>query len=169
VLRKITVLLLAAFPVLLILPLGTSVSAAPTAAGDCPARFYTPDDRGSLFLNVCGPGNVIRGVNYNYEVVLTTKASHRTIKLSVVYYDPITRSSVPYRIERNPIYNQHAAVWTIKNLKPGQIFRVSIRLPFKQHRDPKASNFEVGVVAYGPRAGDPRGFLTKDVTFIKKK
>jgi len=167
-LRKVTLLLLAA-PALLLASLASGVSASPTSGSNCQATAYMPGDRGALFLNVCGPGEVIPGVNYEYVVVLTTKARHRTIRLSVVFYDPITRSSIPYRRERNPIYNQSAAVWTIKSLKPGQVFRVSFRLPFKRHNDPKGSNLEIGAVAYGPRAGFPRDFITKDVVFITKK
>ena len=145
--------------------LGTSVSAAPTAGGDCPAMLYTPGDRGKLFLNVCGPGKVIRGVSYGYEVVLTSKATHRKIKLTVIHQDPITFSSIPY----DRAYRADYTIWTIRNFKQGHIFRVSFRLLFKQHNDPKGSNFMVGAVAYGPPVGDPGGFLSKDVTFIKKK
>ena len=162
-LRKTTGLLLAALPALPI-PLGTSVSAAPSAGKDCPAPIYWPgESRSELFLNICGPGKVIRGVNYDYEVVLTSKASHRAIKLTVIHEEPITRSSIPYSHGLRPDY----AIWTIKNFKQGQIFRVSFRLSFRQHNDPKGSNFMVGARAYGPPTGQG-GFLSKDVTFIKK-
>jgi hypothetical protein len=40
-----------------------------------------------------------------------------------------------------------------------------ITLPFKQHNDPKGSNFMVEARGYTP---SERGGLTKDVIFIKK-
>jgi hypothetical protein len=79
----------------------------------------------------------------------------------VIHQDPITRSSSPYRHALRPDY----AVWTLNRFKPGQVFCVNIRLPFRQHNDPKGSNLMIEVRGYGP---SERAGLTKDVTFIKK-
>ena len=59
-----------------------------------------------------------------------------------------------------------SAVWTLLRFRPGQLFRVNITLPFRQHNDPKGSNLMIQVRGYGPPEGG--GWMTKDVTFIKK-
>ena len=105
---------------------------------------------------------VTRGVNYNYAVVLANRgqATYGRITLSVIHEDPITRSSIPYRS-----YRPDCAIWRLAKFKPDKTFRVSFRLPFKQHNDPKGSNLTVGLRA------DRRscmGGLTKDVIFVKK-
>jgi hypothetical protein len=145
-------------------------TAAPTAAPTwptCRAPTYWPEElRTRLPVNVCGPSKVIPSVNYSYTVVLTnnSKATYRRVKLSVIHYDPITRSSRPYRREARPVYSpMYAAVWTLHDFKPAQTFRLGIRLPFLKHKDPKGSNFMVE--ARGRGAG---GDLAKDVFFIRR-
>jgi hypothetical protein len=106
---------------------------------------------------------VIRNTNYSYGVVVKNfgKRSFRRVKLTVIHQDPLTRSSSPYSHALRPDY----AVCTLYKFKPGQVFRVNITLPFRQHNDPRGSNFVIEVRGYGPAE---RGGLTKDVTFIKK-
>jgi hypothetical protein len=105
----------------------------------------------------------MRNTNYTYGVVVKNfgNRSFRRVKLTVIHQDPITRSSLPYRHGLRPDY----AVWTVNNFKSGQLFRVKVTLPFRQHNDPKGSNLTIEVRGYGP---SERGGLTKDVTFIKK-
>ena len=57
-----------------------------------------------------------------------------------------------------------AAVWRVKNFKPGQTFRAGIRLPFERHNDPIGSNIHIDVVTQGPYGYGTD--LTKDVFFI---
>jgi hypothetical protein len=106
---------------------------------------------------------VIRNTNYTYGVVVKNfgKRSFRRLKVTVIHQDPITRSSLPYSHRLRPDY----AVWTLRAFKPGQVFRVNITLPFRQHNDPKGSNLVIEVRAFGP---SERGGLTKDVVFIEK-
>jgi hypothetical protein len=142
--------------------LSTSVSGAPSAWPTCAAPFGTPDRGIKVVLNICGPKYVIRGVNYNYTVVVANRGqtTYRRITLSVIHEDPITRSSIPYRS-----YRPDCATWRLAKVKPNKTLRVSFRLPFKQHGDPKGSNFTVDLRA------DRRscvGGLTKDVTFVNK-
>jgi hypothetical protein len=162
-LRKFAVLLLPALPVLQV-AFGTCASAAPTVTilQGCHPPLIGPD-RYNLWVGACGPKYVIRNTNYTYGVVVKNygKRSFRRLKLTVIHEDPITRSSIPYGHALRPDY----AVWTLHNFKPGQLLRVNITLPFKQHNDPKGSSFTVDVRGYGP---SERGGLTKDVIFIKK-
>ena len=163
-LRKITVFVLTAPPVLLV-ALGTSASAAPPPDHypGCDPPPVGPE-RYSLWVSACGPSRVIRNHNYTYGVVVKNfgKRSFRRLELTVIHQEPITRSSVPYSHALRPDY----AVWTLHKFKPGQLFRVNITLPFRQHNDPKGSNLVIGVRGYGPSERD--GFFTKDVTFTKK-
>lgn len=93
-----------------------------------------------------------------------TKIRFRRVKLSVIHYDPIARSSRPYRREPSPVYRpMYAAVWIVRDLKPAQTFRVGIRMPFLRHKDPRGSTFMVE--ARAPGAG---GDATKDVSFIRR-
>lgn len=160
-LRKITVLLVAALP-LLVVSLGTGVSAAQptvTIVPGCNPPFLGPE-RYSLWVSACGPSRVIENRNYTYGAVVKNygKRAFRKLKLSLIHYDPITRSSRPYRreIRRNsappgsayypsPMY---AAVWTLSNFKPGQFFRVNITLPFKWRL--RGSHFVVEARGYSP-------------------
>ena len=170
-LRKITVLLLATLPVLLIL-LGTSVSAAQpttTIVPGCNPPFIGPE-RYSLWVSACGPSHVIENRNYTYGAVVKNygKRTFRKLKLSVIHYDPITRSSRPYRreVRRDLPPLMYASVWTLNNFKPGQFFRVNITLPFKWHNDLRGSHFVVEARGYSPHERVGR---SKDVVFIKKK
>ena len=156
------------------LPLGTVASAAETSWPSCSATgnwsveqlramARSGDIRAKLWGHMCGPHRVIRGVNYSYTVVVTniSDATYRVLKLVVSHYDPLTRASRPYRREAAANGDTHmkGAVWTRKRLKPGQSFRISFTLPFKQHQDPIGSNFDV--VANG------HGLQTYDVFFIR--
>lgn len=138
-----------------------SISAS-AAWPTCPVPLGAPERGIKVVLNICGPKYVTRGVNYNYTVVLANRgqATYGRITLSVIHEDPITRSSIPYRS-----YRPDCAIWRLAKVKPDKTFRVSFRLPFKQHNDPKGSNLTVGLRA------DRRscmGGLTKDVIFVKK-
>lgn len=163
---RITVFLLAALP-LLVVPLVTDASTTtpinPTAQVSCPDRL--PEQRRHpLTVSVCGPKRVTPGVNYKYTVVLTNLSdlTYRRVKLSVVHADPITRSSIPYRRVYNVRYLRNAALWTMKNFKPGRSYRVEVTLPFNKHNDPGGSNFVVDARAVGPAAHTD---FTKDVFF----
>jgi hypothetical protein len=121
-----------------------------------------PDGRQKLAVNVCGPTKVTPGTSYSYTVVLANikATSFRTVKLSVIHYDPITRSSLPYsrRVYMPDPLMSVAVFKTIRDFKPGRTFRVSFRLPFKKHNDPKGSNFMVEARGYGPRAVSGRTY-----------
>jgi len=164
--RTISLFVAVALLVLLV-PLGTGASAAfPTVKVEgCKPPLIGPV-RYSLWVSACGPAHVIRNTNYTYGVVVKNfgKASLRKIKLSVIHYDPITRSSIRYRRAYRTDYREHAAVWTLHDFKPGRLFRVNITLPFKQHNDPKGSNFTVEARGYGPSEVRDR---TKDVVFTR--
>jgi hypothetical protein len=70
-LRKVTLLLLTALPALVI-PLGTSVSAAQptvTVVLGCKPPFLGPE-RYSLWVSACGPSHVIENRNYTYGAVV---------------------------------------------------------------------------------------------------
>ncbi len=166
-LSKITVLPLVV-PVLLV-TLGTSAPASPTAWPRCQAPTYPGlGTRQKLGVHICGPSRVVRGKNYSYTVVLANfiPVRYRKITLSVIHHDPITRSSIPYRRVYNYVYGEKAAVWTLRNFKARpHTFRVSFMLPFKQHDDKKGSNLIVDARGYGPSA--VVGGLTHDVFFIK--
>ena len=99
-----------------------------------------------LYENICGPHRVIRGVNYRYTVVVTNigDTNDRAVRIVLTHYDPLTRTSLPYRGEPAGV----RAIWTRKNLKPGQSFRIGFTLPFKEHNDPTGSNFNVNGRAY---------------------
>ncbi len=114
--------------------------------------------RSKLYANICGPHRVIRGVNYSYTVVVTNigDANDRVLRVVLSHYDPLTRTSLPYRGEPAGV----RAVWIRKNLKPGQSFRIGFTLPFKEHNDPTGSNFSVGV--------DRSSIGTYDVVFIPR-
>ena len=162
---------------------GAGAAAAPTAWPVCPAsaaesvaqlraEVRSGDLRGKLWPHICGPRKVIPGKNYSFTVVVTniSDTSYRRLKLSVDHYDPFARASLPYRREAaasgGPL--MQGAVWTLKNFKPGRSFRVSFTLPFKQHNDPKGSNFEVDAyVAQGPVYSTDLLGMTHDVVFIR--
>jgi hypothetical protein len=132
------------------------------------AAAASGDVRDKLWLKACGPMKVIRGTDYSYTVVLTniSKTTFRRVELAVIHYDPITRSSIPYRREARPEYApMYAAAWTLSKFKPGQSFRVGIRLPFEQHNNPKGSNIAIEARAQGPSDYTQ---LTKDVFFIRR-
>jgi hypothetical protein len=129
--------------------LGTSASAAPR---DLNPNCVPPDfvERGTLWVGFCGPTMVFRNTNYTFGVVVKNYGKmRRKLELTVIHYDPITRSSIPYRRGALPLQygdlSQSMAVWTLHNFKRGQFFRVNITLPFKQHADPKGSNFSFGL------------------------
>jgi len=120
------------------------------------------DGRATLGLSVCGPTKVFRNVNYSYTVVLKNikTTTFRTVRLSVIHYDPIRRASRPYRRAGtwvDPLMSV-ATFPTLTNFRPGDTYRVSFTLPFKQHNDPKGSNFVVEVQAFGPRARTDRTY-----------
>jgi hypothetical protein len=73
----------------------------------------------------------------------------------------------PGHVIRNTNYTYGVAVKNFgkRSFRKLQLIRVNIVLPFKQHSDPKGSNFTVDVRGYGP---SERGGLTKDFIFIKK-
>ena len=129
-LSKITVFPLVALPVLLA-TLGTSASASPTAWPQCRAPIYPGlGTRQKLGVHICGPSRVVRGKNYSYTLVLESfiPVRYRKVELSVIHYDPITRSSIPYRRVYNYDYGDNAAVWTLRNFKARpHTFRVSFR------------------------------------------
>ena len=108
---------------------------------------------------------MFRNVNYGYTVVLKNvkTTTFRTVRLSVIHYDPITRASRPYRRagpwSHDPLMSV-AVFPTVTNFRPGDTYRVGLRLPFEQHKDPSGSNFMVEVQAFGPRA---RADRTHDV------
>jgi hypothetical protein len=159
-------LLVAVALLLLLVPLGTSATAAlPTIVQGCVPPVIGPD-RYRLWVSACGPTYVIRNTNYTYGVVIKNfgRTSFRKIELSVIHYDPITGSSIPY--SRGAYNRSDTAVWTLKKFKAGRFFRVNITLPFKQHNDPKGSNFVVEARGYGP---SEHRDLTKDVIFKKKR
>jgi hypothetical protein len=152
--------LLASLVLLVSLPIGAA--AAPIATVGCPATVGRPD-RQFLFVNVCGPRDVTRNINYGYTVVLTNGGHVSTgkVKLSVFHYDPITRNSIPYRqAPGRAQFNMDEAVWTLANLQPGRSFRVAITLSFRQHG--KNSLFIVRAVGQHPGAV---GGMKKDVFF----
>lgn len=163
-LRKLAVFVLTALPGLLV-SLGASASAAPTITilPGCVPPLAKPE-RYNLWVGACGPTHVIRNTNYTYGVVVKNfgKRTFRRVRLTVTHQDPITRSSIPYSRALRP----DSAVWTLLRFRPGQLFRVNITLPFRQHNDPKGSNLMIQVRGYGPSEGG--GWMTKDVTFIKK-
>jgi hypothetical protein len=179
-LRKVTLLLATALPALVI-AVGTSVSAAQpgvTIVPGCTPPFLAPflgPEKYSLWVRACGPSHVVENRNYTYGAVVKNygKMTFRKLKLSVLHYDPITRSSRPYRRERRgdlppPMM---ASVWTLNNFKPGQFFRVNITLAFQAaHRCPAPrcltqSHFTIEGRGYGPHEIVGR---TKYVVFIKK-
>lgn len=150
---------------------GGRSSAATSAWPACPAPPVWLGDpseiRVKLIVKACGPTRVIRGVPYSYTAQVTNigRTTYRTVDLTVLHYDPIVRSSAPYRRQK-PVepYYMPGAVWTRKNFKPGQTLRVGIRLPFLQHKDPKGSNLVLVARARGPKHS---GQSTKDVHFVR--
>ena len=146
-------------------------SAAISAWPDCPAppvwRGDPSEIRMKLIVKACGPARVFRGAPYSYTTQVTNigRTTYRTVELTVLHYDPIVRSSAPYRRQK-PVspYYMRGAVWTRKNFKPGQTLRVGIRLPFLQHNDPNGSNLVLLARARGPKHS---GEGTKDVYFIR--
>jgi hypothetical protein len=175
-LRKVTLLLLTA-PAALLIPLGTTAAQpATTIVPDCKPPFIGPEWYTTLWVSACGPSHVIENRNYTYGAVVKNygKRTFRKLKLSVIHYDPITRSSRPYRRELRreiggPPGSPHypppmmASVWTLDNFKPGQFFRVNITLPFKRRL--RGSYFVVEARGYSPH--ELVG-LSKRVVFIKK-
>jgi hypothetical protein len=178
-LGKVALLLFTALPALVI-AVGTSVSAgqpAVTIVPGCTPPFFAPflgPDRYSLWVRACGPSHVVENRNYTYGAVVKNygKGTFRKLKLSVLHFDPISRSSRPYRRERRgdlppPMM---ASVWTLSSFKPGQFFRVSITLAFQAaHRcaAPRCltgSNFTVEARGYNP---NERVGLSKRVVFKK--
>jgi hypothetical protein len=149
--RRINVLLLAALLAMLSAPM-SDVGASREAWPPCERASTHWDARQKLVINVCGPGRVVRGANYSYTVVLTNigQTRHRKLALSIIYPDTLTRTSVPpQRRARNEIDGWPSAVWTLRDFKPGKVFRLGVRMPFKQHNDPLGSNFVVDVRAPG--------------------
>ena len=149
--------------------LGPATAATPAAWPDCPAPYdwAASELRQKLLLKVCGGQDVVPGVDYSYTLLVTNvdKRSYRNLRLRVTHYDPITRASRPYRRGDRAI-PPWEAVWTLDRLRPGQTFRVGIRLPFLRHNDPKGSNFSVDV---GTPGGKYRvAGLTKDVFFTRR-
>lgn len=137
--------------------LGTGASAARTPWLSCSATkgssvealramWRSGDLRSKHVRNICGPHRVIRGVNYHYTFVVTNigDTNDRAVRVVLTHYDPLARTSLPYRGEPAGV----RAVWTRKNLKPGQSFRIGFTLPFKEHNDPTGSNFDVNGSTY---------------------
>ena len=152
--------LLASLVLLISLPIGAA--AAPIAKVACPATAGVAD-REFLFFNVCGPRDVTRNKYYDYTVVLTNGGHVGTdkVKLSLSHYDPITRSSVPYRqASGRTQFHMYEAVWTLANLQPGRSFRVTVTLSFREHG--KDSLFILRAV--GQHSGAVGG-MKKDVFF----
>jgi hypothetical protein len=147
--------------------LDAGAAAAPPSWPRCPPPqvWAVSELRQKLLVKVCGEQRVIPGVDYPYTVQVTNvdKRSYRGVTLTLSHYDPLTRASRPYRRGDRAI-PPWEAVWTLERLRPGQTFRVGIRLPFLRHNDPKGSNFTVGV---GTRLAKNVGNLTKDVYFIR--
>lgn len=163
--------LVAVATLVLLVLLGGSAAAAPSVSPGCQPPLLGPD-RYSFWLNVCGPGRVIRNTQHTYEVVLKNfgRRNFRTVKLSVIHWEPISRSSIPSRraIVRFGTARERAAIWTLHNFKPGRLFRVNITLPFKQHNDPKGSNLFVFARGLDPSVGRPEiQEATKDITFVR--
>ena len=83
----------------------------------------------------------------------------------MIHYEPMTRSSLRYRSAAPRLDYSRTAVWTVNTFRPRQTFRVSFTLPFKQHNDPKGSNFLVEARVDGP---DCASGVTKDVSFVSR-
>lgn len=151
----------------LVSALGSAAAAAPPTWPRCPApqTWAASELRQKLLVKVCGEQRVIPGVDYSYTVQVTNvdKRSFRELKLRVTHYDPITRASRKYQRGDRAI-PPWESVWTLERLRPGQTFRVGIRLPFLRHRDPKGSNFTVDVRTLSMK--NHTG-LTKDVFFTR--
>ena len=150
--------------------LGAGAAAAPTPWPRCtaPTDWAGSERRQKLLVTVCGASRVVRGVEHNYTVLLTNvdKRSYRGLKLAVIHYDPIVRSSRPYRRGPQPLhYVMQEAIFTVGTLAPGKTFRLGIRLPFLQHNDPKGSNFMVYVRKRGSKTG---AGITNDVWFVPR-
>lgn len=158
---------------------GPNVLATPAAWPSCSATtgLSVPQLRAEvrkghiremLWVNLCGPANVVRGVNYSYSVVVTNIGDrrYRHFKLVVSHYEPLTRSSRPYRRLPSPIGDSRlrAEVWTVRELKPGRSVRISFTLPFRQHSDRFGSTLEID--AFAPRL--VYWGVTHDVFFVTR-
>src|SRR5262245_16286891 len=71
-----------------------SSASTPVPTGCLPPVFGPT--RNSLWISVCGPSRVIRNTRNSYGVAVMNfgKARFRTLRLSLIHYDPITASSV---------------------------------------------------------------------------
>ncbi len=162
---------------------GSGASAAPSASPPCSATgsfsvaqlreaVRSGDIRSKLWGNVCGPKRVIPGRDYRFTVVVTniSDTNYRRLRLSVSHYEPLTRASLPSRQE--PAANgdplMQGTGWTLRNFKPGRSVRVSFTLRFKQHPDPKGSNFDVRLAAQDAGDDDSNNLGTHDVAFIRR-
>ena len=109
--RPPTILLLTALAVVSV-PLATGASAARTSWPSCSATqgwsvellqamARSGDLRSKLFGKICGPHRVVRGVNNSYTVAVTNigDTNDRVLKLVLSHYDPLARTSLPFRRE----------------------------------------------------------------------
>ena len=153
---------------------GLAAATAASAAWPTCRPWSSPATRYDLHLRICGPTKVIPNRDYDYSVVVTNLGrsveyssgtfgpTHRGITISVVHYDPLTRSSIRFRPgpEINP--TMRTSVVTLKQLKRRQSFRFGITLPFRRHADPTGSNFVVFVRSLRPNETQD---ATEDVVY----
>jgi len=123
------------------------------------------DLRDKVWLKICGPHEVVRGRNYKFTIVVQniSTVTFREFEMWIYHYDPITRSTRPYRRGAGGYGGMTAAILPLKSLKPRAIRGVSIMLPFKEHNDPIGSNVTIELRA----AKWSTGGTTHDVFFIR--
>ena len=156
-----------------VIVVGLMLAAAATATYVATRDSRPGPVRYSFEATVSGPTHVVRNTQHTYAVALKNygKKTFRTVKLSVLHWEPISRSSIPYRRETVSVgtAQERAAIWTLHNFRPGGYFRVNITLPFKQHNDPIGSNLIVLVRGLRPSFGRPENQDgTTDITFVRK-
>jgi hypothetical protein len=125
--------------------------------------------RDRVLLKVCGTRRVRAGVAYGYTVIVRNAATvpFRTLKLSVLHHEAITRSTRPYAHGTPPKQYRAmaAAVWTRRDLERFGTFQVSFALPFERHTDPAGSSLVVGVDALGTNGVHATAGLAFGITF----
>jgi hypothetical protein len=140
-------------------------AAAPSAVAGCPARSGTPD-REFVLVNVCGPRVVSPGGHYDYTIVLRNAGHVGTgkLELAVFHYDPLTRSSSPYRESARRVeFSMYRAEWSFGDLRPGRSVRVTITVAYARHK--ANSGFTELVVRAAGRRPHAGGGMKKDVFF----
>lgn len=157
---------------LVVIVVGLMLAAAATATYVAIRDSKPGPVRYSFEATVSGPTHVVRNTQHTYEVAVKNygKKTFGTVELSVLHWEPISRSSKPYRRKTVSVgtTRERAAIWTMHNFKPGRSFRVYITLPFKQHNDPIGSNLEVWVRGLRPSVGRPeRRNGMWDITFVR--